>query len=124
MSRTREEAPEMTNATAGASVAELTPRQLDVVVLIGRDDLSYQAAARQMRNRNLRRMADSLDELPTVSPRTVEQYACQVRDAIGSTDIPTRALRAFYQAHREAIHQAIEERRASRSTDSGDEEDA
>lgn len=102
MSRTREDPPAMSNATT-VTVSELTPRQLDVVVLIGRDDLSYQAAARMLRNRNLRRMADRLDELPTISPRTVQQYASEVRDLIGSTDVPTRALRAFYQANQEEI---------------------
>lgn len=95
----------MTNATAGVGVAELTPRQLDVLILIGRDDLSYAAAARQMRNRNLRRMADRLDELPTISPRTVQQYAAELRDLIGSTDVPTRALRAFYQCNQKEIEE-------------------
>ncbi len=85
------------------SVSDLTPRQIDVVILIGRDDLRYQAAAAKMRNRGMRWTETEFDDLPTISPRTVQQYAAEIRDLIGSDDVPTRALRQFYQQNREEL---------------------
>lgn len=87
---------------------ELTARQFDVLLLIGRDDRTYWDAAGSLRNRNLRRLDP--EDIPSISPRTVEQYATQIRDLVSIDDVPTRALRAFYRENREEIEAIVEGR--------------
>ena len=82
-------------------VALLTPRQLEVVILIGGRGLSYKAAASQMENKLIKARAGRGQ--PKISHRTVRQYAREIRDIISSGHSPIRALTVFYYEHKDEI---------------------
>ena len=67
----------------------LTPRQREVVRLVGGWGLSYKRAAAQLPHRHV--------EGVTISPRSVAQYAQQIRDAMDSPLRPRDALHALYR---------------------------
>jgi len=75
-----------------AHVNDLTPREREVVVLIGRDQLAYKAAARRMahRYRNGER----------ISEHTVREYARTIQRRVGSRLPPRAALTELYWSHR------------------------
>ena len=68
----------------------LTRREREVVVLVGRDHLSYRKAARQLAHRHRG------DE--TISPRTVRHYAERIRDMVGSVLPPQKALNELFHS--------------------------
>ena len=82
-------------------VALLTPRQIEVVLLIGGEGLTYKAAAGRMDNKLFK--ARFGRKHPKISHRTVRQYAKEIRDIIGSALSPIRALTMFYYEHKEAL---------------------
>jgi len=67
------------------SVEDLTRREREVLILIGRG-CSYGETARRLK--------------PKISSRTVERYATQIRDKIGSSLPPLRAVILFYHENR------------------------
>lgn len=79
-------------------VSALTPRQREVVVLIGRYRLSYKQAARRMAHRY---MGDR-----TVSPETVRDHAQTIRDRLRSPLSPRDAVTELYWMHRDEFEQA------------------
>ena len=81
---------------------KLTPREREVVLLIGRDLLSYKAAAKRLVNRNQSRFGR---EARSISWRSVERYATRIRDRVGSELTPTRALRELYLEHMPILEQ-------------------
>lgn len=91
----------MAKAVKRDLVAILTPRQLEVVILIGGRGLSYKAAAARMVNKLIKERAGRGQ--PKISYRTVRQYATEIRDLIGSGRSPIRALTAFYYQHESEI---------------------
>ena len=60
----------------------LTRREREVVVLVGRDHLSYRKAGRQL----------------AISPRTVRHYAERIRDMVGSALPPQKALSELFHS--------------------------
>lgn len=68
----------------------LSRRMVQIVVLIGRDRLSYKAIGREL----------------GISWHTVRQHAEEARDRIGSNLSPRDALTAFYWQNRETIDSA------------------
>ncbi len=74
-------------------LGRMTSRQWEVAVLVGCHRLSYKAAGARLQNRL------EADGTP-LSPRTVRQYATEVRDAMGSELSPRDALTELYMAHR------------------------
>ena len=94
----------MTMATTGADlVAMLTPRYIEVVILIGGKGLTYKAAASRMENKIIKVRAGRSQ--PKISHGTVRQYAKEIRDIIGSPLRPIRALTEFYFEHREELEE-------------------
>ena len=91
----------MSVATEPDLVAVLTPRQIEVVLLIGGEGLTYKAAAARMENRLIKARAGRTQ--PKISHHTVRQYATDVRDIIGSDMSPIRALTLFYYEHRDEL---------------------
>lgn len=77
------------------TVDDLTPRQRQVVVLIGGRRLSYKAAARLLTHR--------YHEGAHVSPGTVRQYANDIRHRIQSPLPPRDALTVFYGANKDRL---------------------
>ncbi len=75
-------------------MVKLTERMVEVVILIGRDRLSYKAAAKCIARR---------DGDGTISPRTVERYAKEIRDMMQSRLSPRDALTAYYWRHSEEL---------------------
>lgn len=71
-------------------MVDLSPRQCEVLRLIGRDALSYAAAARQL----------------DISPRTVEAHAVRIRDLTFPKRNPRDACTLFYWQHRELVEAA------------------
>jgi len=76
-------------------VSRLTPRQREVVILVGRHRLSYKGAARRLENR--------YREGEHLTPQTVRQYANQIRDAMESPLSPRDALTELYWVHEAAF---------------------
>ncbi len=74
---------------ADVKPCDLTPRQLQVVLLLGPGKKTYKAAAREMKNQNLQRLGE---RAPSISWRTVEQHAREVRDLVGLDLPPMRAV--------------------------------
>lgn len=65
----------------------LTPRQVQVVVLIGRDQLTYSEIAARLR----------------IRPDTVREYADAIRVRIGSNRGPWKACAEHYWRHRDEL---------------------
>jgi len=82
----------------GFSVKDLTPRQVEVLIMIGKG-MSYNAAAAKLRNKGA-------DDGRRISWRTVETYAIQIRDLMDCPFSPTKALMIYYQTHREELENA------------------
>ena len=80
------------------SVADLTPREREVVLLIGGMGLSYRAAARHM--------GHWFQGKRTISEGTVRQYAVRIAKKVGSDRPPRRALWEFYSDHRDEFDSA------------------
>ncbi len=79
-------------------VVRLTPRKLEVVLLLGRDGLKYKEAAAQMTNRIMRVRKGT--EPPPISHHTVRRYAIEIRDAAGLQHLsPKAALMIYYREH-------------------------
>ena len=93
----------MSRPTKRDLVAILTPRQLEVLILIGGQGLSYKSAASRMVNKLIKKRV-GLDQ-PKISYRTVRQYATEIRDIIGSGLSPIRALTTFYYQHESEIEE-------------------
>ncbi len=68
----------------------LTLREREVVVLVGRDHLSYTKAAAQLKHRH--------HDDETISPRTVRHYAERIRDMMDSKLPPQKALNELYHS--------------------------
>ena len=86
------------------TLVHLTERQLDVVLLIGRDGLSYKAAAILLSNRLVRARAGAT--VPHLSHHTVRVYANEIRDLFGLGHLtPLRAMWRIYQDHHESLEQ-------------------
>lgn len=83
---------------------DLTPRQLEVLLLVGRDGLRYKEAARRLPNLNawgkMRRAG------VTVSWRTVKHYATEIRDLSGRDGDPKAVLKDLYYEWREELEEA------------------
>lgn len=73
-------------------VETLTPRQRQVVVLIGGRRLSYKAAARQLANLQA-------DDGSQISPHTVREYCREIRELLGSDLAPRDALTELYWSY-------------------------
>ena len=82
-----------------SGVSVLTPREKEVLVLIGEGN-TYTEAARKLRNKAAE--AKGEEDRP-ISPRTVELYAAQIRTKLGIPLPPLRALILFYQRNREEL---------------------
>ncbi len=76
----------------------LTPRMIEIVIMVGRDQRPYKAVARILANKHR--------EGERISVRTVEKYAERIRDRIGSTKPPRAAITAFYWTHRAELDPA------------------
>lgn len=85
------------------SIDDLTPRQRQTVLLIG-EGYSYKTAAAQMKNRLPVEWGE--EGPPSISHHTVRQYAVEVRDLMGSTLPPLRAVLDLYHSHREELEKA------------------
>lgn len=81
-------------------VEQLTERQREVVVLIGRHNLSYKGAAQRLQNKHRN------EKGVAISPRTVRQYATEIRDAMGTGLPPWNALHELYFVHQESFKEA------------------
>lgn len=80
----------------------ITGRDLDVILLIGRDLLSYKAAAVLLPNKLIRVRGG--EDPPHVSHHTVRRYATEIRDRFGLAHLPPmRALWTIYRDHRETL---------------------
>ena len=66
-------------------VEMLTPRQIEVVLLIGGEGLSYKAAAARMENKITKTRAGRTP--PKISHRTVRQYAHNATDQLASMEV-------------------------------------
>ena len=82
---------------------DLTPRQREVVILIGKHRLSYKAAAKQLENLLSCDPGQCGDH---ISWHTVRQYAVQIRDLMGSRLSPRDALTALYWEYRKSFDHA------------------
>ena len=91
-------------ATETDLVAVLTPRQIEVLLLIGGEGLTYKAAAARMENKLIKARAGMRQR--KISHRTVRQYAKEIRTIIGSELSPIRALTVFYYEHRDELERA------------------
>ena len=80
-------------------VTRLTEREREVVLLIGRFNLGYKAAAARLQNKHR-------NEKQGISARTVRQYATQIRDAMGSALPPWNALHELYFVHQSSFDEA------------------
>ena len=96
---------EVTIATDGGPVVvHLTERMLDVILLVGRDNLTYKAAAVRLSNRIIRRREGV--PTPHLSHHTVRRYATEIRDLFELGDLrPIRAMWAIYQRHRDTLEE-------------------
>ena len=81
-------------------VRDLTPRELEVLVLVGKG-YSYGKVARMLQNK-----ATDREGGEGVSRRTVEQYAARIRDLMEVPLSPAKALMIYYQSHREELEKA------------------
>ena len=86
-------------------VERLTPRQLEVVLLLGRDKLNYKTAATRMRNKLVRTKRGQ--EAPSISYRTVRHYACEIRDLMESDLSPIRAVLELWYEHKDELEEAV-----------------
>ena len=85
-------------------VASLTERHRDVVLFLGRDGLSYKAAAMKMLNQNVR-VRDGVPPL-CLSHHTVRRYANQIREMVGLEHLaPMRAMWVLYHQNQEAFEE-------------------
>ncbi len=66
---------------------KLSPRMIQIVVLIGRDQLTYDQVAADLR----------------IKTHTVIAYAEQIRNRLGSRRSPRKAISEFYWENRVAI---------------------
>jgi DNA-binding NarL/FixJ family response regulator len=73
----------------------LTPRQREVVRLVGGRGWSYKRVASELRHHHAAGR--------TLSTRTIEEYSRQIRDAIGSPLRPRDALHELYRSSPEAF---------------------
>jgi len=85
-------------------LVRITGRQLDVILLIGRDALSYKAAAVRLSNK-LIRVRNGIPP-PHLSHHTVRRYANELRDlfALGHLS-PMRAMWVIYQDHKKTLEE-------------------
>lgn len=99
------EGMEVTIVSAGADVlVQITERQVDVLRLIGRDGLTYKAAALQLSNRQVR-LRDGAPP-PHLSHHTVRRYANEIREMFGLGHVsPMRAMWVIYRDHRDTIEE-------------------
>jgi hypothetical protein len=82
----------------------LTSRQVEVVLLIGRDGLSYKTAALALSNQQVR--AREGVRPPHLSHHTVRRYANEIRDLMGLGHLkPMRAMWIIYQEHRKTLEE-------------------
>lgn len=79
-------------------MVRLTPRMIQVIILVGRDRLSYKAVAKRLERKN----GDG-----KISHRTVEKYAEEIRDMIQSRLAPRDALTAYYWRHAEELEGVV-----------------
>ena len=94
-----EQMEDMMARDGGQVAGALTARQVEVVLLIGRDGLSYKAAAQQLGNK-LARVRDGMRP-PTLSHHTVRRYANEIRDLFGLGHLsPMRACWIIFSEHR------------------------
>lgn len=93
------------NPELGAAlIATLTERHRDVVLLLGRDGLTYKRAAMQMLNQQVR-VREGVPPL-YLSYHTVRRYANEIRDMVGLAHLsPLRAMWVLYQQNREAFEE-------------------
>ncbi len=85
----------MTVSERKSSVELLTPRQLEVLIVIGRERLSYKRAATQLEHR--------FDKGRGISYQTVRQYAKEIYALLDGTGSPREFLIEFYWIHREEL---------------------
>lgn len=79
-------------------MVKLTPRMIEVIILVGRDRLAYKAVAKRLERKN----GDG-----KISHRTVEKYAEEIRDMIQSRLAPRDALTAYYWRHVEELEGVV-----------------
>ena len=92
--------------TRTGGLVRVTDRQLDVIFLIGRDGLSYKAAAVGLSNQ-LVRVRNGIPP-PHLSHHTVRRYANEIRDLFGLDHLsPMRAMWVIYQEHRETLEDGV-----------------
>lgn len=80
-------------------MVKLTPRMIEVIILVGRDRLSYKAVAKQLERKQ--------HGNGKISHRTVEKYAEEIRDMIQSRLAPRDALTAYYWRHAEELEGVV-----------------
>lgn len=80
-------------------VADLSDREREILVLLGRERLTYKEAATRLPN--------AYDEDRTLSPATVRTYAAALYEKLGGTGRQKSFLVSFYYEHREAIEDGV-----------------
>lgn len=71
--------------------SSLSPRMREIVILVGKQQLSYKAAGR---------------ELGGISHHTVRSYARKIQHLVGSDLSPRAALTELYWGHRDQFDKA------------------
>lgn len=80
-------------------VAELTDRDREILVLLGRDRLTYKEAATRLPN--------AYDEERTLTPSTVRTYAAALYEKLGGTGRQKSFLVSFYYENREELEAEV-----------------
>lgn len=82
--------PEVRKRGGWVKEVRLSPRMTEVLVMIGRDRLTYKRIAKEL----------------GISPETVRDYAVTIRARIGTELPPRDALTAYYWKHQKKLDNA------------------